>query len=100
MAPEDHVVAQQSISGPGQSQDRPVHVPDVPTAPTSDYYSDSAREEMMQTVSDDPLIVQDSWPPSVPVPVTRNVPNTSNQRQAPPQPTTKDQVAELVACIQ
>ena len=61
-----------SNSGPGQSVDLPAPNPDPPVA-TSDYYSDSAREETSQTVLDNPQIAQDSLssaPPQMTMPVT------------------------------
>ena len=61
-----------SNSGPGQSVDLPAPIPDPPVA-TSDYYSDSAREETFQTVLDNPQIAQDSLssaPPQMTMPVT------------------------------
>ena len=62
-----------SNSGPGQSVDLPAPIPDPPVA-TSDYYSDSAREETSsQTVLDNPQIAQDSVssaPPQMTMPVT------------------------------
>ena len=61
-----------SNSGPGQSVDFPGPIPDPPVA-TSDYYSDSAREETSQTVLDNPQIAQDSLssaPPQMMIPVT------------------------------
>ena len=64
-------------SGPAQSVDGTVPKPDVP-AVTSDYYSDSAREDVVQPSPDDPQIGQTHLPmgqqPAAPIPPKKTAP--------------------------
>ena len=86
---------EQLISGPAQSEDLPIPNTDVaPPVITSDYYSDSAREENSQMVLDNPPIAQDSFP-IVPTTTPARVPmntdiDTSNRSRISAQEKTKD----------